>query len=165
MFLTWEDAAWVSASPRHTVKSYSRPPVARRYQVRGLVGMEHRTGERNSPAGTGEHHGARSPGGTRNRRHLVLTLAVLRPTGFASYGTRCLPRSRPSVNSNLSRRKRSGCRCRARRRAKIERPNRGSLSRNQATCARNSFKIRTARQLYGCGNTQPEERWKRLHGE
>src|SRR5439155_23316787 len=94
---------------------------------------------------------------------------VLRLAGLAGYGNRSvLDRYRPSMNTNLRRSIGTGCRSRARRGAKIERPNRGSLSGNQITCGRNSVKIRsrrTALQLYGCGDGQPEERWIRLHVE
>jgi hypothetical protein len=71
-------------------------------------------------------------------------LMVLRLAGLAGYGNRSvLDRYRPSMDTNLRRSKGTGCRCRARRGAKIERPNRGSLSGNQITCGRNSVKIRS----------------------
>ena len=76
---------------------------------------EHRTGKKNSSLGTGAPRRQKAQTKSRKRSFDRPALRVKGPGVF--------PSSRPSVNSNLSRTKGSGRRCRAGRRAKIERPN------------------------------------------
>jgi hypothetical protein len=150
MFLTWEDAAWVLASPKNTVKNYSWPSVAQSYQAilarvpnrNEQLNLQKRTYLVGTEAPLSQESGQRYQKSYTPR--LGPILMVLRLAGLAGSGNRSvLDRYRPSMNTNLRRSKGTGCRCRARRGAKIERPNRGSLSGNQITCGRNSVKIRS----------------------
>ena len=87
MFLTLEEAAWVPASPGHTVKIYRWPPVGQSPQVvmrRVRLRVELKTESakelirRNRDTTVAEVLGA-------YQKSSRLTLAVLRLTGLASY--------------------------------------------------------------------------------